>query len=101
MAILTPSQRTKSNKVSPNIPTRNSNPTGKAGSKNSNGPKGGSGKSSVPANRDSNTNKTGKVTVRTGKNNPDQIVKRAKSNNRGAAAKSHRINYSKLRFKNG
>lgn len=90
MPVVKPSQRLKLNKRSPGIPTRVAEPTGRAGAKNSNGPKGGSSKSSVPANRNSNTNKTGKVTKRTGKNNPNQIVR---------TSKSSRLNYAKLRGK--
>lgn len=50
-----------------------------------------SSKSSVPANRNSNTNKKGKVSKKTGVNNPNQIVCSSK--------RSSRLNYAKLRGK--
>jgi hypothetical protein len=51
MAIQNPSQRKTANKKGPAIPTRAANPTPKTGPKNSNGPKGGSSKTSLRFNR--------------------------------------------------
>lgn len=90
MAIKNPAQRQKAIGKTPGIPTRVANPTGTAGSKNSNGAKGGSSKGSVPANRDSNTTRTSKVSRSTPKNNPHQMMK---------SSKSERIDYAKLKIK--
>lgn len=97
MAFPTPTQRTKmTNTRNTGIPTRIAEPTPKAGPKNSIGPKGGSSKSGVPVNRDSNTNKSGKITVRTSKNNTAQIVKKSGSP-RPKKTRSNRIIYARLR----
>lgn len=83
MAYQTPSERKIMSKKSPSIPTRNANATANAGKPTSK-----SSKSGVPANRNSNTNKSGKVSRKTPKNNPHQIVK---------SSRSERVNYAQLR----